>query len=67
MTNNLTIKDIHRIRYEDYELTKSMTPQERVERTKAAAASGWAQLAEMGCRIYHSKAELFRAQELQQQ
>lgn len=65
MPNNLTIKDIHRMRYEDYELTKSMSPLERAERTKAAAASGWERLAKMGCRIYHSKAELLHAQIIQ--
>ena len=44
---NFTIEDIHDIRYENYEKTKNLLPQELIEKTKKEAASGWARLAEL--------------------
>ena len=44
ISKNLTMEDIHHIRYENYEKTKNMLPQELIEKTKKEAASGWARL-----------------------
>jgi hypothetical protein len=47
ISSNFTIEDIHNIRYENYEKTKTMLPKELIEKTKRGAASGWARLAEL--------------------
>jgi len=47
ISKNFTIDDIHNIRYENYEKTKTMLPKELIEKTKEGAASGWARLAEL--------------------
>jgi hypothetical protein len=47
ISNNFTIEDIHNIRYENYEKTKSMLPKELIEKTKQGAASGWARVIEL--------------------
>ena len=47
ISNNFTIEDIHNIRYENYENTKTMLPKELIEKTKQGAASGWARLTEL--------------------
>ena len=47
ISSNFTIEDIHNIRYENYEKTKTMLPKELIEKTKQGAASGWARLTEL--------------------
>ena len=49
MTDNsvFTIEDIHRIRCENYEVTKNMLPSELIEKTKKEATLGWSRLAEL--------------------
>ena len=47
ISSNFTIEDIHNIRYENYEKTKSMLSKELIEKTKREAALGWARLTEL--------------------
>ena len=42
-----TIDDIHKIRYADYELTKNMTTQEKIEHTRRAAQPALERLAQL--------------------
>jgi len=47
ISSNFTIEDIHNIRFENYEKTKTMSPKELIEKTKREAASGWTRLIEL--------------------
>jgi len=47
ISDKFTIEDIHNIRYENYELTKDMSPKELIEKTKKGATLGWARLAKL--------------------
>jgi hypothetical protein len=38
--NNFTVEDIHQIRYENFEKTKHMTPEELIENTRRQAETG---------------------------
>ena len=38
--DKFTMDDIHRIRYENYEKTKHMTPEELIENTRRQAEAG---------------------------
>lgn len=48
MSDSFTIEDIHRIREEDYEETKTLTYRELMAKTKADAAPAWKRFFEMG-------------------
>ena len=37
VSENFTIEDIHNIRYENYESTKNMSPQELIQKTNDSA------------------------------
>ena len=40
ISEKFTIDDIHKIRYENYENTKSMKPEELIEKTRREAEEG---------------------------
>lgn len=39
-SSKFTIDDIHQLRYDNYEKTKNMTPEELIENTKRQAETG---------------------------
>ncbi len=45
--NNLTIEDIHEIRYKNYEQTKKLSSPELIKRTKENASAGWQRIEKM--------------------
>lgn len=47
ISEKFTIDDIHKIRYENYENTKDMKPEELIERTKREAEVGKSLLKEL--------------------
>lgn len=47
MSEKFTIDDIHRIRYENFENTKNLTPQELIEKTKYDALESKTRIAEL--------------------
>lgn len=65
MSDSFTIDDIHRIRFEHYEQTKSMTHDERMQKTQLEIAPFWKRFTEMGGVSYSSKAELLAARTFQ--
>lgn len=46
-SKKFTINEIHRIRYENYEKTKHLTPEELIEKTRSKAKTGRKILAEL--------------------
>lgn len=40
ISEKFTIEDIHKIRFENYENTKNMTPEELIEKTRLEAEEG---------------------------
>jgi hypothetical protein len=47
ISEKFTIDDIHKIRYENYENTKDMKPEQLIEKTKREAEEGKRLLAEL--------------------
>jgi len=47
ISSNFTIEDIHNIRHDNYAKTKTMLPNELIEKTKKEALPGWTKLAEI--------------------
>lgn len=65
LNDSFTIDDIHRIRVENYERTKLLSPAELIAKTKANAEIVLKQLADMGSVIYRNEADARkRAEEL---
>jgi hypothetical protein len=56
ISEKFTIDDIHKIRYENYENTKDMKPEELIEKTRREAEEGKRLLAEL--KIKASKASV---------
>lgn len=57
MNDSFTVEDIHKIRVENYEQTKSMTHSQRREWIKAQAAPAWKIFFEMGGSISPKEAD----------
>lgn len=54
ISKKFTIEDIHKIRFENYEKTKNMTPEELIEKTRLEAEEGKRLLQELRRKVSSS-------------
>ena len=47
ISDKFTVEDIHKIREDNWEKTKHLSPEELIEETRKAAAPGWARIEEL--------------------